>query len=649
MQTGDRPLPTEPNAPGPRGRIAPSLFGAFVALAILPGAGSSARADITSRAEPIVQRYLDATGGRAAREAERTLYFQGRMQAAGLSGRWEMWLAAPDRWMRRMTLGSLRVREGFDGHVAWRTDLTSKGVIVLSASLTDEARAEGWFLNERWTLADQGGGSIQAGSSSYQANATYEALDIAPPVGRPRRMFINQKTGLIERVVGEVDQHPVEEEPGMYRLLGGRKRPSVYVAPTLLPGDKPVERQTVDSVWVNRPIDPALFSPPAVQERAIVWLGARGTVRVPFVYGSKAVLVKVAIDAAPPADFILDTGASLTALDRDYATSIGLHPEGNASVEGIADSGEMQFARVGSIALVGPGTSSAALHEFRVALVDLAEGAEVTLWRKPAGLLGADFLSRFAVEINYDALTVTLHDPARFHYQGSGAGIPFELHEGIPVVPMTLDGECSGKFLVDVGNSFHFVVHGSSVRSCGLFGTKSRPEVEVSGGGIGGGFVSTLCRLDSLQIGPYACREPVAALALHTGGSVGSKDLAGNIGNSVLERFRCTFDYAHHTLYLEPGRRYAERERVSRFGAMLARVGTTFLAGDILHGSAAYEAGLRWDDKIVAIDGKALARWTREEVDRILEEGAVGSVHRVTYQRLDDPETTVEVTLKDVL
>ena len=69
--------------------------------------------------------------------------------------------------------------------------------------------------------------------------------------------------------------------------------------------------------------------------------------------------------------------------------------------------------------------------------------------------------------------------------------------------------------------------------------------------------------------------EPVAVISLHTGGGVGSQDLAGNIGNSVLERFRCTFDYARHTLYLEPGRRYDQRDRVSRFGAMLARVGTT--------------------------------------------------------------------------
>jgi hypothetical protein len=622
---------------------------ALVPVALLLAAPSVVRADVQFRAQASLSRCLAATGGSAARASEATLYFKGRIQSAGLSGRWEMWLAAPDHWARRMTLGSLRVRAGFDGTTAWRTDLTGKEVQTLSGSQATAARAEGWFLNERWALEDQGGGSIRAGSSAFGENASYDAIDVDPPVGPSRRMFINQKTGFIERVVEEVDQQMVEDRPGGYRRLGGRMRATVYNAPSLLPSDRPIERMTVDSVRVNPALDPAVFSPPVMAARAITWQGGAGAMRAPFTYGSKAVLVKASINGAPPADFILDTGASLTMVDQGYAATIGLKPEGNSSVQGIAASGEMQFARVGSIALEGAGGASAALGDFRVALLDLAENSQTMLWRKPAGLLGADFLGRFVLELDYDSLTVRLYDPARFQYRGRGAAVPFELYQGIPVVEMTLDGDCSGKFLVDVGNSFHFVVHGSSVRSCRLFNRGERREVEVAGGGIGGGFVSTLCRLDSLRIGPYSCAEPVAALALHTQGGIGSKEFAGNIGNSVLERFRCTFDYAHRTLYLEPGRRFAERERVSRVGAMFARVGGDVMAGNILQGSAAYDAGLRWYDRIVAIDGRPLDQWTREELDRVLEEGEVGAVHRITYQRLDEPEATVEVKLKDVL
>ena len=630
----------------PAALTAPAAVAAIVALALITPAP---RAEILEDAVPIVRRYVDATGGPERLAAERTLHFKGRIEAIGLTGRWELWTAAPDRWTRRFTLGSMRFREGFDGTVAWRTDLTDKSVQVLSTAEAERAREEGWFLCERWALDDQGGGSIRKGSTSFGEGDTYDVLEVTPPSGHPRKLSVSRKTGFVTRVLYEVDQRTAVDQPGAYKRRAGRMRATIYESPTLVPGDKPVERMVVDSVWANVALDSTIFSAPLRSERPIAWPGAQSSVRVPFGYAAKSVLVKVSIDGAPPADFILDTGASMTAIDKDYAYVLGLHSEGEAAVGGIAGTGEARFARVKSIALVGPKGAAVRLNDFRAALLDLAEGGKVMLWQKPMGILGADFLSRFVVEIDYDALTVTLHDPARYQYAGTGAAIPFQLSGGCPLVDLTLDSGCSGKFLVDVGNSFHFVVHGSTVRSCRLFGAKKRREVEVMGGGVGGGFTGTLCRLDSLRIGPYAWPEPVAALTLYSSGSIGSKEIAGNIGNSVLERFRCTFDYPQRTLYLEPGRRFSERDRVSRFGALFARLGSTVVAGEILMGSAADEAGLHWFDVIVAVDGKPLERWTREEIDRQLEEGEAGSVHRVTYRRFDLPEKTVTVKLKDVL
>jgi hypothetical protein len=361
------------------------------------------------------------------------------------------------------------------------------------------------------------------------------------------------------------------------------------------------------------------------------------------------VVVRASINGLPPEDFILDTGASLTVLDQDFASQIGLKLEGQSSVQGVAASAGMRFARVQSIALTGAKSAAATLRDFRVAVLDLAESQQVLLWRKPAGILGADYLSHFVVELDYDARTLALNPPEGYQYRGAGTALPMQMYDGIPVVDLALNGRCAGKFIVDVGNAFHFTVHGDLVRSCQMMNDLHRREVELAGSGAGGSFVSTLCRLDSLRIGPYGWNEPVAALTLHTRGLIGSHDIAGNIGNTVLERFRCTLDYSRRFLYLEPGRLYGERERVSRFGALFAKIGTRVIAGNVITGSAAYEAGLRWFDEIVAVDGKPIERWSREDVDHLLERGEVGAVHQVTYKRFDDPEKTVEVTLHDVL
>lgn len=625
-------------------------FAGSTVVAALALAGTSlAHAEILPGAEPIVEHYVAATGGADALAAEHVVRLVGHVQSMGLSGTWEFIYASPDRWVRRYRLGPLRVREGFDGRVAWKTDLSEKSVKVLSAAFAAHARDEGWFLSEQWARADQGGGRVRPRSTSYGPNGTFDMLEVTSPGGEMRVFAIDRKTGLPARITGETDDRAFEMRPARWKSLAGRKRWTLDETPRFLADDRPLESMTVDSAFVNEPFDSTKFSPPGLSGRAIAWRSARDTVVAPMTYSCKTVLVRVSINGAAPEDFLLDTGADLTVLDQDYARRIGLRLEGQGAVQGVAATAGIHWARIETIAVRGRGNSSATLREFKAAVLDLSEGQKVLLWRKPAGILGADFLSHFAVRLDYDARNVTFFDPASFRYTGDGAALPMELFGGVPVVDVTLNGKCPGKFIVDVGNAFHFTVHGTLVRSCGMMSTLSHREIEVAGGGAGGGFVGTLCRLDSLRIGPYAWAEPVAALTLHTTGILGSHDVAGNIGNTVLERFHTTIDYAHHVLYLEPGKSYVERERVSRFGALFAKVGDKVYAGNVLTGSAAYEAGLRWYDEIVAVDGRPLEKWTREEIDRLLEAGEAGSVHQITYRRLDEDEKTVEVTLKDVL
>jgi len=619
----------------------------FTAL-FLTVAGA-ARAELLPGADSIVTHYVAATGGAEALARERVVRIEGHVQSMGLAGTWELVTASPDRWMRRFHLGPLRFREGFDGHVAWQTDLSERSVTILSQAQADHAREEGWFLTEQWARPGQGGGRLRPRSMAFGENGIRDVLEITAPAGEVRTYAIDRKTGLPARITGEANQREFEMLPAQWKKLAGRKRWTLDEAPRLIADDRPIERMTVDSAVVNEPLDSTKFAPPDLAGRAIAWKSARDTVCARMQYSCKTVLVQVSINGAEPEDFLLDTGSDLTILDEDYARRIGLKLEGQGAVQGVAATAGIQFARVQSIAVGGRGTSSATLRDFKAAVIDLAEGEKIMLWKKPAGILGADFLSHFAVRLDYDARTVTFYDPATFHYHGPGAALPMELFGGVPVIDVTLNGTCPGKFIVDVGNAFHFTVHGMLVRSCGMMGSLSRREVEVAGGGAGGGFLGTLCRLDSLRIGPYAWSEPVAALTLHTQGILGSHDIAGNVGNTVLERFHTTIDYAHHMLYLEPGESFGERERVSRFGALFAKVGFKVYAGNVLTGSAAYEAGLRWYDEIVAVDGRPLEKWTREEIDRLLEEGEAGSVHQITYRRLDDPEKTVEVTLKDVL
>jgi hypothetical protein len=631
-------------------RTACRLFAvAAVALSLVAADG---RASITPEAQAIVERYVQVTGGAEALESEQALHVSGRLSAIELKGSFDTWSQRPDRMRMGISLGPVRQRLGFDGTNGWETDLNSKRVRKLEGRELEALRSDAYFENEMWARPGQGGGKVTHGSKAFRSGDEWQCLLVAPPVGPSRRLWFSGRTGLLMRVVTHFDQYDADYYLSGYKLVRGRKRPTVLSAADdqvmALVGEGEPDHYHVDSVRVNPKVDPALFAMPANQAGPVTWLRGHGAARVPFRYGGRHVWIKASINGAPPADFLLDTGASSTAIDRDYAHQIGLTQQGQFAVQGAGGTGEGSFARVGSIAVKGAG-DGVSLKNFNVALIDLGEGSEVTMWRKMVGLIGYDFLSQFVVEIDYDRGVVTFHDPASYRHSGTGATLDMKLLSGIPVISMEIDGRCSGDFIVDVGNSFGLIVHGSLVRSCGFFrdGVR-RKEAEIYGGGIGGGFVNWLCRLDSLELGPYEIREPIVGLTLGSQGLIGSKDLAGNIGNAVLERFRCTFDYAHGRLHLDPGKRFAARDHFSRTGVTLIRISKKVMAVHVLPGSAAAEAGFELNDEVAQIDGKPACEYTPEQIDRVLTRGDVGTVHTFVVVR-DGKRKALSLTLQDVI
>ncbi|MGH7741044.1 MAG: aspartyl protease family protein [Candidatus Eiseniibacteriota bacterium] len=624
-------------------RHVPVLLAALLTLR-----ASDAAAAITPDAQRITDRYIEATGGRMALEAEGDFHVKGRLSSIGLKGTYEAWIQMPDRMVEVVSLGSIQVRTGINGDQAWRTDLSLQNLQMLGGRELESEQADVWFQTQQWLGPDQGGGSVSLASRSYAVGEAFDVLDIQPPVGPARRLWFNSNSGLLERMVVRGDLHQSQQYYSGYRKIAGRLRPTQIGEAPMADGDQaPEEGLSLDTIEVNVPMADDLFHPPAIGHGPIHWLKRDGIARLPFRYGTRHVWVRASINGAPPADFLLDTGAGLTAIDASYAAQIGLTTEGHTAVDGMGASGDAQFARVKNIRLTGANGDGVEVGDFKVGVIDLSSDLEPVMWRKVAGLIGHDFISRFVTEIDYDSLTVTFRDPTTFNYTGHGAAIPMGLAGNCPTVHATLDDGCDGEFLVDVGNSFNLNVHGSMVRRCRLF-TPDRREVEVWGGGFGGSFSATVCRLSRIKLGPYEWEDPIAALSLSTHGMVGSKDYSGNIGNGILERFRCTFDYARHMLYLEPGQRYNDRDHFSRSGTLFLREGDHVLAAGITPHSGAEKAGLKPQDEILEIDGRPISRYTPEDLDRMLENGPAGSSHEIKVRR-DGRDKTLTLTLSDIL
>lgn len=619
--------------------------GLIVFACLLP---CSASALPTNAARAIVERYVVATGGRTALVADTVLHARGRVDDAGVQGTYESWQVGSRHLLQVQKLGLLRTKTGFDGERAWRTDFTSRKVGPLEGKDLEALRADAWFAIEEW--ARDTTSKVTLGATSFLSGRTLQAVEVMPPAGGVNKtLWFDQKTGLLARITHRRDQYDWNEDISVWKTLAGRKRATVWTT-GLKEFPASFSRTDVDSVRHDMPsgADPmAAFSPPSSTAKPVLWLSAKGRVELPFEYRFGHVWVKLGINGNTPTDFVLDTGAFNTCLDRSYAHTIGLQEEGEHVAEGVGGYATFGFTRIAKLRWATPSGKGVELPDLRAGVIELQDGLSSVEWGRTAGLLGYDVLSRFTLELDFDRQVLTLHDPATYQHTGGGTAIPMTLHGNVPTVEATLNGRCKGTYIVDVGNASVFSVGAEQVAKCGLMSIKHK-EVQHWVGGIGGAFQETVCRLDSLQLGPFRFTEQVAGLTTHHQGGAGSKEIQGNIGTTVLERFKCTFDYAHGTMWLEPGARYAQREAFTRSGLWFTRWAGVVVVFGVVKDSPAAEAGFKIRDVLRAINGKPVERWKPEQLDELLRDGPVGSVVKLTYER-ELKEETVELTLADVL
>ena len=104
---------------------------------------------------------------------------------------------------------------------------------------------------------------------------------------------------------------------------------------------------------------------------------------IPFTVSKKRIVVQVSVNGRGPFNFLLDTGSTITIVDKSIAK--GLTPNGRVQLSGIGEN-ETVDSRIANIT-VGSVTD----RELPVLVVDLArtEGSDDV---KTLGILGNDFL-----------------------------------------------------------------------------------------------------------------------------------------------------------------------------------------------------------------------------------------------------------------
>ncbi len=617
-------------------------------------APSAAHAAITPEALTVVQRYVQATGGTAAFAAESTSYVHAKVFAFGFEGTFASWVARPDRRYARTELGPFKLEEGSAGETAWRTDPTTGVIRPLADHDLDDALTSTWFELERWAEPGEGGGRVTLAGHERDSLGTYTVLEVIAPqpraggdTPRPRRLWFREADGLLARSITRDDQREVMTVFADHAPRAGRVRAlSNTTIVTSMPANQ--LRTVADTVLANVDVSRLPFLPPHdAASAAVQWLAKTGEARLPFEYRARHVWLRASVNGGAPDHFLFDTGASVTVLDSAWAAEHGLRTSGRMQASGAGASGGATFTTLGSLRIASASGDGIALTDVKAAVLDVNPSFEPMFWRRMAGVIGYDIISRFVVTIDYDDSVLVLHDPATYEYKGIEKPLPMVMNGTVPALKGAFEGVDEGLFRLDVGSSSTVDVHTPFARDKGLRHRMGRVQT-VDGVGFGGSFTTEIGRLRGMSLGPYEWDDPIISVSNSTEGAFASEDFAGNIGNRILERFKVTFDYQRRTVTLEPGRRYGDRDWLTRSGLLLTRTNGVTRVGSVLPASPAAHAGLLDGDVVVELDGRPVASYDLPEASALLDDGEVGRKVAMTVRR-GDHDVKLKLKLADVV
>jgi hypothetical protein len=360
--------------------------------------------------------------------------------------------------------------------------------------------------------------------------------------------------------------------------------------------------------------------------------------RIAFDPYKHVIWIPVQVNGGPQLIFAFDSAAATSAIDWDRAEQLKI-PFTSLGEQLNAGSGD-GAARVGRTGAVRVSMPGAALELPRMGVVPL-RGVSESYGRAMEGVVGAELLARYVVELDWQAGRMALHEPASYQYAGEGSSVPLIVAGGMPFVRIQVSvpgaEAVEGLFLVDCPHPGTIIMNRPFVERNGLLeaARNNLPRLLVQyAEGVGGKSEILHGRIAELKLGPYSLREPVVAFSQARAGSLARGEFAGILGAEILRRFRVIMDYSRKRMILEPKPSFQEAYAYDASGIRLHSSGADFreyLVTGIVANSPAAKANIREGDRLTEIDGKAARTLSLGEILDLLKRD--GATRAMKFQR----------------
>jgi len=324
---------------------------------------------------------------------------------------------------------------------------------------------------------------------------------------------------------------------------------------------------------------------------------------VPFQMQNQHMFFQLTINGSRPLHFIFDTGASMMVLNPETAKELGITKAGTVKARGVG--GVVAAPRYRNLPLMLDKI------KFKTQAIGFpVKHLERSIGRPIDGIIGADFLYRYAIEMNYDQKELRFFNFDDFRYQGKGEKIRIKMKGRLATCRLSVttpDGKrFQGRFLIDSGSGDYldFTNHFNQKHKLSKRFSKTY-RMYASGASTTKTYFQ-IAKLNSLELGKYAFKGVPASMTNTRGGVLGKFKNGGILGNRILKRFNITFNYQKRVSYWEPNQSYSASIQSNCTGIVVYYTPDLkqLLIRQIVEGSVAAKAGLQKEDLLLTVNGK---------------------------------------------
>jgi predicted aspartyl protease len=384
----------------------------------------------------ILGKYYEAMGGLDKLKAERTRHFEATVSVYGLTGTVKEWDRVPSEKRQEVDLTVFKQTSGDNGEFPWVVDQNGKLQIQKDEPTLKKRRVEELVATFDHLNPNSKNFMLTFLNTEKVGDTDCYIVKLASTINEDYRLFyINTTNFYLEKLTLVDPTMEVRTVYSDYRDQGGIMIPFHQESEVLPIGQK----QTVEltSYESNIEIDPVLFEPPKQDVKDYRFADGTSSEDIPIQYIGDHVFIEVTLNCDRKT-WCLDTGASVTVIDSDYAKAIGLESSGSIKASGAGETVTASFVTLPPFSIEGITFDSQKVASIEVSGLFKKIGIDV------AGVLGYDFLSRFVTRVDYANKKISFYDPDTFEYKGGGKIVDAALRDNLFTLPMSVDGKYAG-------------------------------------------------------------------------------------------------------------------------------------------------------------------------------------------------------------